>query len=96
MNESRRIRSFTHQDIEDIVALSLLAWEPVLGSFKRVLGPTIYHLIYPDWRKRQRDVVRTICTERGGITLVTEMAGEVVGFLAYELDRGKETGSAHN
>jgi hypothetical protein len=61
MNESLSIRSFTGEDIEDIVALSPLAREPVLRSFQRILGPRIYHLVYPDLRKTQLDLVRTIC-----------------------------------
>ncbi len=34
-----------------------------------------------------------MCTQRdGAITLVTEVDGDVVGFLVYELDREEETG----
>ena len=36
------IRTFVDQDLDGIVQLSLLAWEPVFHSFRRVLGPNIY------------------------------------------------------
>jgi ribosomal protein S18 acetylase RimI-like enzyme len=87
------IRSFTDEDLDDIVALSLLAWEPVFDSFRQVLGPEIYSLIYPDWRKTQREGVETTCKDTDNINvLVAETHGKVVGFLAYELHEKDESG----
>ena len=86
------IRSYTDQDLDDIVQLSLLAWEPVFSSFKQVLGPKIYPIIYPDWRKSQREVVEKICQDGKYNILVAETDGKVVGFLAYELNEENETG----
>ena len=64
--------------------MSLLAWEPVLASFKRVLGPEIYSFIYPDWRESQKEGVVGFCRDRERASvLVAEMGGRVVGFLAY-------------
>jgi GNAT superfamily N-acetyltransferase len=93
MRTNAQIRSFTDKDLDPIVKLSLLAWKPVFRSFKRVLGPTIYPLIYPDWRKRQTEVVTTICRDREGAhTLVAEVDERVIGFVTYELDEEDETG----
>jgi len=94
MSTKSQIRSFTDEDLDPIVELSLLAWKPVFRSFERVLGPTIYSLIYPDWRKRQTEVVTTICRDREDThTLVAEVDESVVGFVAYELDEEDETGT---
>lgn len=81
-----QIRSLSHDDIEDVVHLSLLAWEPVFRSFEQVLGTKIYTLNYPDWRKTQRQVVEKYCKE-GGKTFVwvAELQERVVGFIAYTL-----------
>ena len=94
MSANPHIRPFADEDLVPIVKLSLLAWQPVFQSFKRVLGPTIYDLIYPDWRQRQRDVVKRVCRDQEGAhTLVAEVKEEVVGFVAYELDGEDETGT---
>jgi ribosomal protein S18 acetylase RimI-like enzyme len=86
-----RIRSFVDTDMDDIVELSLLAWEPVFRSFQKILGPDIYPILYPDWRKSQKEGVETVCKERADV-LVAETDGQVVGFVAYELREKDETG----
>jgi ribosomal protein S18 acetylase RimI-like enzyme len=85
------IRTFTDQDLEAIVELSLLAWEPVFRSFEQVLGPAIFPLLYPDWRKSQAEGVATTCQNRDpSNVLVAELGLQVVGFLVFELK--EETG----
>ena len=77
------IRAYSDRDLNAIVHLSLLAWEPVFSSFRKILGPNIYHLLYPDWRKSQEEEVETAC--RAKEVLVAELEFKVVGFLAYEV-----------
>jgi GNAT superfamily N-acetyltransferase len=93
MRANARIRSFADGDLDAIIRLSLLAWERVFASFREVLGPKIYDLLYPDWRERQRKVVETICRDREDVNvLVADVDGQAVGFLAYELREEDETG----
>jgi ribosomal protein S18 acetylase RimI-like enzyme len=87
-----QIRPFINKDLDDIVQLSLLAWEPVFISFRQILGPKIYPLLYPDWRKSQAEVVEQICTDQENHVLVAEVDGNVAGFLAYELREKDATG----
>jgi ribosomal protein S18 acetylase RimI-like enzyme len=79
-----RLRPFAGDDLEAVVGLSLLAWEPVFASFRRVLGPEIYAHLYPDWRAQQREVVEQACAA-GATTIVwvAEVGGVVAGFVAY-------------
>jgi ribosomal protein S18 acetylase RimI-like enzyme len=80
------IHPYIDKDLDSIVALSLLAWEPVFESFRRVFGVVIYEHLYPDWRQSQAQGVADVCREgEKYTTLVAEAAGEVVGFIAYEL-----------
>jgi ribosomal protein S18 acetylase RimI-like enzyme len=73
-------------DIERIVELSLLAWEPVFESFEKILGPRIFPILYPDWRKTQAEGVEGACRATDKYhTLVAEFDRRVVGFIAYEL-----------
>ena len=88
-----KIRPFSEEDIADIVKLSLLAWKPVFSSFEHVLGPDIYPILYPDWKKSQEDGVRKICLDQEKYhVLVAETDGKIVGFLAYDLNLDEETG----
>ena len=80
------IRPFSDADLEDVVRLSLLAWEPVFSSFAHVLGSEIYTRIYPDWRRQQQEVVEKICQDsEKTIVWVAELDGIIAGFIAYAL-----------
>ena len=87
------IRPLNNNDMDDIVQLSLLAWEPVFIAWQQILGPKLYPLaIYPDWRKGQKEVVEKVCNDEKITTCVAEVEGKVVGFVAYELNDNTKTG----
>jgi ribosomal protein S18 acetylase RimI-like enzyme len=90
---NRQIRAYKPDDLDEIVQLSILAWEPVFVAWGRILGPELYPIaIYPDWRVGQADVVARICRDEKNVIAVSEVAGQVVGFVVYDLDHEKETG----
>ena len=81
-----QIRPFSNNDMEDIVRLSLLAWEPVFRSFQQVLGAEIYTRLHPDWKKEQKETVEQICKDEEKTTVwVADVDAIVVGFIAYTL-----------
>ncbi len=87
------IRPVCENDVEALVKLSLLAWIPVFSSFEQILGPEIYAIIYPDWKKSQREAVETVCRDgEKTVVYVAELEGTVVGFVAYELHRKDKSG----
>ncbi|MBN2003830.1 MAG: GNAT family N-acetyltransferase [Anaerolineae bacterium] len=90
------IRPVRPEDIEAIVQLSLLAWEPVFESFAQVLGPAVYSLVWPDWRASQRAAVEGVCKDgEKASVLVAEVDDGVAGFLAYVLNRESRVGEVH-
>ncbi|MFC1961402.1 GNAT family N-acetyltransferase [Chloroflexota bacterium] len=93
---SLQIRPYIDADLDAIVKLSLLAFEPVFASFAEIMGPEIYPLVYPNWRKSQaRDVAET-CQDTAKIsTVVAEINGAVVGFLCYTLREKDSTGEIY-
>lgn len=87
------IRPYTPGDLSDIVALSLLAWEPVFIAWEQILGPDLFPLaIFPDWHQGQKEEVENICHDPKNITWVAEAAGKVVGFIVYDLNESTLTG----
>jgi GNAT superfamily N-acetyltransferase len=88
-----QIREGTTQDIAAIVELSLLAWEPVFDSFRQVMGPTIFAILYPDWRQVQTATVEKFCQARANAVLwVAEWEGAIAGFLVCEFKHGAKEG----
>ncbi len=80
-----QIRPFNSSDIDALITLTLLAFEPVFVSFEKILGPRIYPIIYPDWRKRQKEGVEYLSTNTKINLWVAEVDGTVIGYIAYEL-----------
>jgi ribosomal protein S18 acetylase RimI-like enzyme len=87
------MRPFKETDLEGVIELSLLAWEPVFRSFKQILGPAIYPIIYPDWKTQQKEGVESVCKKGTKFSVwVAKVDGKVVGFVAYELHDHDKTG----
>ena len=89
------IRPMSDDDLEAIVALSLLAWAPVFHSFEQLLGSEIYSLIYPDWHKSQSEGVTSVCQDEKMNVWVAKVDNLVVGFIAYILDHDKKEGEVY-
>ena len=84
---SRHIRPLETDDLDAVVELALLAWEPVFVSWEEILGAGIFHQLYrPSWREAQAAQVRASCLAVGAESFVCTSAGHVVGFLVLERD----------
>jgi predicted N-acetyltransferase YhbS len=87
------IRPVRETDVEPIAELTLLAFVPIFESFRSVLGPAVYPLIWPDWRASQREAVEDLCSDASdSVVLVAEVDETPVGFVAYEIDPADGTG----
>jgi len=88
------IRPYTPADLGLLVALTLRAFEPVFASFERILGPAIFPIEYPDWRKTQADLVVQMSGNDKLHLAVAEVDGQVAGFMAYGFHEN-ETGEVY-
>lgn len=87
------IRPLRPHDVNNVVRLSLAAFEPIFASFREVLGPRIYTHIYPDWTLSQAKAVEGVCTDGDNITVwVAEEEGTLTGFIAYSLNTTQKKG----
>jgi GNAT superfamily N-acetyltransferase len=89
------IRRYQADDADAVVELSLLAWAPVFASFERVMGPTVYRHVYPDWTASQRAAVLQLCTSDKMQAWVAEHDGTVAGFIVWDLNHDDLTSEVH-
>ncbi len=79
------IRPFKNSDMNYLITLTLLAFEPIFISFEKILGSHIYANIYPDWRKRQTEGVEKISQDNKISLWVADVDEKVVGYIAFEI-----------
>jgi ribosomal protein S18 acetylase RimI-like enzyme len=91
---SHQIRPLAPADLEAVVGLSLLAWEPVFVSFENILGSAIFDRLYrPEWRTAQAANVRRSCLADGAESFIVATADDVaVGFVILQQDQDESLG----
>ncbi len=87
-----RYRPMRDDDIEPLVELSVLAWEPVFLSFAQIMGPKVFARVYPDWQAGQRTAVEEVCRSPEHTVWVADVDGILGGFIAYTLDAEHRSG----
>ena len=93
---SLHLRPFHRDDLEAVLALSLLAWEPVFTAWQQILGPELYPLaVFPDWRKSQSEAVEKACLDESMTAWVAEVEGSVAGFLVLALNAADKVGEVY-
>ena len=73
-----RVVPFAQSHLEQVIELSLRAWEPVFDSVRDRLEPSVYHAFYPDWREVQRGDVMEACTSQEHDTWVAVVGDKAV------------------
>ena len=89
------IRPYEDKDLDQIVELTVPAFEPIFTSFANVLGPQIYPIIYPDWKQLQIDLVRKCCQDPEKPVIVADVDGEIAGYLVYVLHEENKEGEIY-
>ncbi len=90
-----KIRPFRQKDMDSVITLSLLAWEPFFTSFKDIVGSDIDKFLHPNWKKTQAKSVGDACKSRKFKVWVAEQGGLVVGFFALKLDPKEKIGEVY-
>jgi ribosomal protein S18 acetylase RimI-like enzyme len=94
MEEELHIRRFRAEDLEAILEITVLGFEPVCidGSMERRFGP----IAGTDWRSRKcRQIHEDVAADPDGI-LVCEVEGQVAGYITSNMNRDSGMGRIPN
>ncbi len=90
------IQPFEQKHLNEIVRLSLRAWQPVFDSIKSQMKPDIYREFYPDgWRASQQKAVEEVCAAEDASVWTAIENAEPVGFVAVKLDPASKIGEIY-
>ena len=79
------IRQAESGDADRCGEIAVLAWQRVFDAWEALLGPVIFAQHYSGWQAGKRAEVVGLVREHPQRAIVTELDGEVVGFLTYYL-----------
>ncbi|MBF2014162.1 MAG: GNAT family N-acetyltransferase [Rivularia sp. T60_A2020_040] len=82
-----QIETYSSEQLDAIVNLSLRAWSPVFDSIQKALDTEIYEHFYPGgWSINQQKAVEEVCAAEDTHVWVAIDADSTVGFVAVKLD----------
>ncbi len=92
-----RIRGYQPGDLDRVCDIAVRAWEPIFAHFAERIGdPEMAEAYCRDWDQRKAEQVRSFCINHPEWVIVTELDGQVVGFLTMFLDRERSFGEIGN
>ena len=91
------IRDMQPGDLERMVEIALMAWEPIYEGFRRDMGEALFATVHPDWRQEKAQQIRQAAEPReGALALVAELEGQIVGFVTFFTRRDIPVGEIGN
>lgn len=83
MQDSPTIRPGTPADAEAAAEIAVAAWQPVYQWRRELLGEELFRAEWPKGAEVKRDEIIRYFTQHPEFTIVTELAGQVVGFATW-------------
>jgi ribosomal protein S18 acetylase RimI-like enzyme len=90
------IRRIRPEEVETICDIAVRAWEPVFAEFRRRMGDEMFEAKHAGWRENKAQQVRWHAQNYPQWVIVTELGGQVVGFLTYRLKEPEGFGEIGN
>lgn len=88
------IRPATEADAEAVAAIAVAEWEAIYQGYRAQLGDELFYRFFPDHRAQKEANIRANLAS--GTMYVTEIAGEVAGFIHYVYDAKSRIGTISN
>ena len=85
-NSEIRIVPYESSHIDDVLSLSMLAWDPVFPLMQEEIPDYVYSAFYPDgWQQRQRTDIAAVCEDDETRVWVSLDEGVVSGFVGIRV-----------
>ncbi|MHB0877012.1 MAG: GNAT family N-acetyltransferase [Anaerolineae bacterium] len=94
--EALIIRTLQPEDIQNIEDIAAAAWAPIYEHFYALQEQALGGVARRSTLDNKRQQVRDFATNHAKWVLVSELAGEVVGFITYTVDRDNRVGTIGN
>jgi len=92
-----QIRLFRPEDLPRLCEIAVRAWEPVFADYCARMGDEMFEAVFgPDWRAEKSRQIEDFCQKQPQCCLVSELDGQVVGFITYYLKRDRQIGEIGN
>ena len=90
------IEPYEDSKLDEIVRLSLRAWEPVFESLQAAMLPEIYRAFYRgDWQAAQRAAVESVCADEDVHVWIASGESRTSGFVALKLHPEDQMGEIY-
>lgn len=91
-----RIESYSANQLDTVIRLSLRAWTPVFDSLQKSLNADVYQAFYPDsWRISQQKAVEDVCSDENTNVWVAIDNDSTIGFVAVKLQPEESMGEIY-
>lgn len=91
-----RIESYSANQLDTVIRLSLRAWTPVFDSLQKSLNADVYQAFYPDtWRISQQKAVEDVCSDENTNVWVAINNESTIGFIAVKLQPEESMGEIY-
>ncbi|MGC9318219.1 MAG: GNAT family N-acetyltransferase [Armatimonadota bacterium] len=90
------IRPATPHDAERCGEIAVEAWRIVFESWRGLLGEKLWRQVFGDWQHQKRTSVESQVRDSPDSAIVTEVDGEIVGFMTWRLHRERGVGEISN
>lgn len=96
LNGELTIRRARPEDASRCGDIAVAAWQSVYESFRKMMGEEIHRLRNTGWQDRKRSSVENHIRNNPDMAVVTEVDGEIAGFMTIHTDEEKKLGTIGN
>ena len=87
---------YTEKDRDQVLALSLRAWQPVFSQMARDLPGFVFKAFYPrGWEARQTADISAFLDQNGGQCWIARRGAAIVGFVGVQMHPEDKMGEIH-
>lgn len=90
------IRPARPEDADRCGEIAVAAWLCVFESWREIIGEAVWERVFGDWEDRKRGSVISQVRDHTEHAIVTEVGGEIAGFITWRLHPEQGVGEISN